>query len=509
MKVLAMYLPQYHRIPENDLWWGEGFTEWTAVKKAEKLYEEHDQPKIPQHENYYDLLDKNTMKWQSELMKKYDVDGMCIYHYWFKEGRQILEKPAENLLRWEDIDMPFCFCWANETWARSWSNLQDKNSWAVLYEPGFNKASRGILLEQDYGDEIQWEEHFAYLLPFFKDKRYIKVNGKPLFLIYKAAEISRLGEMLECWQSLAQSHGLDGLYIVGKGRNAAGKDYCIDAQLFYQPSRSSSDISVPFTQKQNGIAAWEYDDIWKKILEEEPLEKTFFQGVVGYDDTPRRGCMGMIIENGSPEKFSNYLTELMAKSAACGNDVIFLNAWNEWGEGMYLEPDEKHGDAYLRAIPFAKEHYRDRIEAYNKPSGKIAYYKRARSICGFTDKNLFYLHLLDKWMRLRENRCSVAEYLSVRNYGSVAIYGYGLLGKHLYKELIDSDINIKYLIDRQGEQLNINVKVYLPSEIMPKVDAVLVSAVYDYDEIYRLLRDKKIGKILSLETILSELDTIL
>ena len=114
MKVIAMYLPQFHRLRENDEWWGEGFTEWTAVKAAEPLFEGHDQPRVPLNENYYDLLDKKTMEWQSELMKKYSVYGMCFYHYWFKDGRRILEKPAENLLNWNNVDMPFCFSWANE-----------------------------------------------------------------------------------------------------------------------------------------------------------------------------------------------------------------------------------------------------------------------------------------------------------------------------------------------------------------------------------------------------------
>ena len=152
-KIISMYLPQFHRVKENDEWWGEGFTEWTAVKQADSLFDGHYQPRIPLNGNYYDLLDKETMQWQADLMKKYGIDGQCIYHYWFKEGRQILEKPAQNLLKWTDIDMPFCFCWANESWARTWSGLKNTNAWSAKQEPKKQGDHNGLLLEQYYGTE--------------------------------------------------------------------------------------------------------------------------------------------------------------------------------------------------------------------------------------------------------------------------------------------------------------------------------------------------------------------
>ena len=134
MKVIAMYLPQFHKVKENDEWWGDGFTDWVSARQAVPLFDDHYQPHIPQNRNYYDLTDKKTILWQAELMKKYGVDGVCMYHYWFKDGRKILEKPAENLLQWKDVNMPYCFCWANETWARSWSNIKG-NVWSNLSEP--------------------------------------------------------------------------------------------------------------------------------------------------------------------------------------------------------------------------------------------------------------------------------------------------------------------------------------------------------------------------------------
>ena len=144
MKTIAMYLPQFHRVKENDAWWGEGYTEWTAVKNAKPLFEGHNQPRVPLHENYYNLLEKSTMEEQAELAQQYGVDGFCFYHYYFKDGRKILEKPAENLLNWTDIKLPFCFCWANETWARTWSNVGNKNSWNEQLEVKGSKSESGV-----------------------------------------------------------------------------------------------------------------------------------------------------------------------------------------------------------------------------------------------------------------------------------------------------------------------------------------------------------------------------
>ena len=166
-----MYLPQFHEVEENNEWWGNGYTEWTAVKKATPLFHGHKQPKAPFNDNYYNLLDKQTMITQAKLAEEYGIDGFCFYHYYFKNGRKILEKPAENLLKWKDINMPYCFCWANETWARTWSNISGANAWGSKFENKKQKAGSGILLEQRYGQEKEWEEHLEYLIPFFKDEK--------------------------------------------------------------------------------------------------------------------------------------------------------------------------------------------------------------------------------------------------------------------------------------------------------------------------------------------------
>lgn len=145
IRTIAMYLPQFHCIPENDAWWGKGFTEWSTVKAAKPLYESHGQPRIPLNQNYYNLLEKETMLWQAELMHQYGIDGLCFYHYYFKNGKKILEKPAENLLCWKDVNIPFCFCWDSASWARTWSNVGG-NSWADTFEKKEKRQGPGLCL---------------------------------------------------------------------------------------------------------------------------------------------------------------------------------------------------------------------------------------------------------------------------------------------------------------------------------------------------------------------------
>lgn len=505
MNVIAMYLPQYHRTPENDRWWGDGFTDWTAVRGAENLYEGHNQPRIPLNENYYNLLDHDVMSWQADLMEKFEVDGVCLYHYWFKDGRKILEKPAENLLHWKDIHMPFCFCWANETWARSWSTIQNKNAWADNYEIDQDVEENGILLEQEYGKEEQWKEHFYYLLPFFKDERYIKIDGKPLFLIYKAENIPCLIEMLNYWKALCSLCDLPDIYVIGSENNIPSRE-CLDGKLIYQPAKSKGRIPKSWGYTKNSVTILEYDDVWNDILSEKITNKTFLEGVIGYDDTPRRGKNGCIVEHSTPEKFSYYLTELLAKSAACGTDIVFLNAWNEWGEGMYLEPDQKYGEKYLSAIPTAKKNYKNRISKYECIENLVeeTEIEKIDRIKKEAEKDRFYLHILDKWMTQRERGFSIVDWMKRQNYKKIAIYGYGILGKHLHNELCDSEIEVEYIIDQRKNSIHTEHTVYLPSELFPEVEMAVVTALYDYPIVYKNLKDKGINKIVSLDSILNE-----
>ena len=198
-KILAVYLPQFYENEDNNLWWGKGFTDWETVKSAEKYFQGHNEPRIPLGRVYYDLSKKETMQEQARLAKEYGIGGFCFYHYYFKEGKRTLELPAENLLRWKDIDMPFCFNWASESWIRSWSRMSG-NVWAEKYENAGIETANGVLVQQDYGSYPDWVRHFEYLLPFLRDDRYIKQDGKPVFVFYSPNDIKPLKEMTECWR---------------------------------------------------------------------------------------------------------------------------------------------------------------------------------------------------------------------------------------------------------------------------------------------------------------------
>ena len=223
MKIIAFYLPQFHNIPENDEWWGDGFTEWTNVKKAKPLYEGHMQPRVPLGGNYYNLLDDNVKIWQADLAKKYGVYGFCYYHYWFN-GKMLLEKPMEQMLANKEVDIPFCICWANEPWTKAWVGDERK-----------------LLIAQEYGQEEEWKQHFMYLLPFFKDERYITKNGKPLFVFYRPDIVPCMKEMIETWDKLAKENGLSGItfafqsgdYDWNNSKEAKLFDYDIEFQPPY------------------------------------------------------------------------------------------------------------------------------------------------------------------------------------------------------------------------------------------------------------------------------------
>lgn len=506
MKVISMYLPQFHRVKENDEWWGEGFTEWTTVKKAEKLVSNHYQPHVPLNNNYYDLLEQNTMKWQADLMKQYGIDGQCFYHYWFKDGRQILEKPAENLLKWKEINMPFCFCWANETWARTWSKINSKNSWANIFEKKTDKNDTGILLEQKYGNEEQWKQHFEYLLPFFQDKRYIRKENKPVFVIYKAALIPCLNEMLDRWNQWAKESGLPGVYVIGANSNQRIDRY-LDAVLYHEPQRAIGIIKNEKTDRQ-GFFTLNYDEVWTEILRfRAKNEKAIYGGFVGYDDTPRRGKNGTIIEGATPQQFQQYLTELIAKNMRKNNDLIFLNAWNEWGEGMYLEPDEKYRYAYLESVKYAKEHYSECLGKYddNLLKADVHLLNDLETLNAKCERYEGYWRILERWLTLKEENVCLERYFADRKIATVAVYGAGMIGRHLLRELENGKVEVKYAIDRKADTLNVDVKVYSPDEDLPQVDAIIITATYDFVQIKDKLKKRGYMNVISLEEVLTEI----
>lgn len=356
VKLITFYLPQYHVIPENNQWWGEEFTEWTNVKKAIPIYHNHYQPRIPYEENYYDLLDNSVMEKQMGLAKKYGIYGFCFYHYWFK-GKKLLEKPIENLLENKKADLPFCLSWANEPWTRSWDG---------------DLGSKQILIAQDYGDREEWKEHFMYLLPFFKDERYIKEDGMPVFLVYRANNIPNCAEMFGYWRKLAKENGLNGLYLIqmNTGFGYLKDNRIFDAVVDFEPMRSlysgqddylktwsTRDKMVRNLRNYDGfkkllIEKVSYDSVCKTILSTKklPIKKRYYGMFTGFDNSPRKQRKGLIVTDNTPKKFENYLAKQIERSIRENNDMLFINAWNEWAEGAYLEPDEHYGFAYLNSV---------------------------------------------------------------------------------------------------------------------------------------------------------------
>lgn len=500
MKVIAMYLPQFYRTKENDEWWGEGYTDWVAVKNADKLFTNHHEPRVPLNNNYYNLLEKENMSWQAEHMSKYNVYGMCFYHYWFKDGKQVLEKPAENLLKWKNINMPFCFSWANETWARSWSKISDKNTRfndRMNFQSDKMANDTGILLEQSYGDRSDWEKHFNYLVNFFKDERYIKIENKPIFIIYKPKLISCFEKMKKLWNDLARKNGFKGIYFIAT--NSQNSENLYDAVMYQQPGMVISQYYTESTYSEIYPLkkCIDYEDMWNKIIDSssKKVEKTYFGGVVGYDDSPRRGKGGTGIINASPEILKKYFKKLIKINENNNVEYVFLNAWNEWGEGMYMEPDTSYEFGYLQAVKEAMEEYRNELIEVNSNNVVIDNQKTI-------DRYKGYWKILDEWLSIKEDKKSVSLYLKKKNITSIAIYGVGMLGRHLIKEIENSDIVIKYCVDRYLDIVDNKYKIYGMDEKLPHADAIIITATYDYDNIYSHIIKRFDGKIISLDDLI-------
>lgn len=362
IKIIANYLPQYHQIPENDKWWGEGFTDWIAVKKAEPRFADHRQPRIPLNDNYYDLSETENIRWQAKLAREYGIYGFGIYHYWFSSELQLLQTPSEIILNNKDIDINFMFIWDNFTWKRTWSKLSTGNVWAPSFdgEGSENPASKdedGILAELKYGDETEWKKHFDYLLQFFRDERYIKIDNKPVFSFYQPRNnFALIKKMVEYWDELARENGFDGIMCLSKDILYPVK---LERRMKYSPFQMTTPllflkykIKSNIHKKKKKIAVWSYDEVWKDILTEAyfSAKDSYLCGFVDYDDSPRRGNEARIVVGSSPEKFKQYMKKLVDISRKQNKEYLFLMAWNEWGEGSYLEPDTEYRYKYLEAI---------------------------------------------------------------------------------------------------------------------------------------------------------------
>lgn len=368
-KIIAMYLPQYHEIPENNEFWGKGFTDWVTVKNAKPLYYGHNQPRVPLNNNYYDLSLKDNVEWQCKLAKDYGIDGFGIYHYWFNNEKNILTKPAEIILENKDINMDYFFAWDNANWKRSWSNVAG-NDWAPAMDKKPKKGEPIILIPYILGEEKDWENHYSCLKPYFQDNRYIRKDNKPIFIIFNYDE--QIGRMCTHWDKLAKQDGFEGMYFIfryGEQYNIPAKEHVFKYEPLFSGWNKIPPIYVRAINKlrrllgiKYGPRKFNYDEVWRSILENTRNESRndFFSGAfVTYDDTPRRGLRGTVVTESTPEKFKNYLLQLVAICKQQEKEYIFLTAWNEWGEGAYLEPDTNRRYEYIEMVKQLKNEKND------------------------------------------------------------------------------------------------------------------------------------------------------
>lgn len=367
IKPIAIYLPQFHPIPENDQWWGKGFTEWTNVTKGKPLFEGHYQPHLPADLGFYDLRLEESRIAQETLAKQYGVHGFCYYHYWFN-GKLILNEPLDRKLKNLKEDFPFMMCWANENWTRRWDGQEQE-----------------ILLEQNYSEQDDIA-HIHHLIPFFKDTRYIRVDNKPVFIVYKPFLFKNPTETAKRWREVAAENGLELYlchtvfsYVEGWDTLVEGFDAAIDFEPFgirhenvfstlekikknSHQSRITNKIvrkirhkfNLPLTASKMILNKLNYDFLYKNLKPLHEFSFKLYPSVVpGWDNTSRRkNNPTLILDHATPESFENWLTQVVDDFEPYSKDenFVFINAWNEWAEGNHLEPCQKWGNAYLEKL---------------------------------------------------------------------------------------------------------------------------------------------------------------
>ena len=354
-RILALYLPQFHPIPENDQWWGKGFTEWTNVGKAKPLFRGHYQPHVPADLGYYDLRVPETRIAQAEMAKKYGIEGFMYWHYWFGNGKRLLERPFNEVLKSGEPDFPFALAWANETWKGFAHGLKNRN----------------VLIEQLYPGDEDYIAHFNEVLPAFKDKRYITVDGKPIFLIYKPHQLPDASHYINLWQRLAKENGLPGIYFIAHHQSTKEHNYKpereslqemlswgFDAVNFVRLTKCLENRSL-FDKLYGRIKRFVYkiplaipykramryftDDIDKD-------ERVIPSIIPSWDHSPRSGKEALVLTNSTPELFGQHIDNVLNNVSEKENKLIILKSWNEWAEGNYMEPDLRWGTQFLDVL---------------------------------------------------------------------------------------------------------------------------------------------------------------
>lgn len=344
IRLIASYLPQYHPTKENDEWWGKGFTEWTNVGKAIPLFKGHYQPRVPADLGYYDLRLPSVREEQAKMASEYGIEGFCYWHYWFGNGKRILETVFNEVLETGKPDFPFCLGWANETWSGIWHGAKNR-----------------ILLEQKYPGIADYEAHFFEVLKAFKDSRYIRVDNKPLFMIYKPELVPDIEAFISCWRKLALENGLDGIYFVGQTVEILKKEKILNMgfdsiniiRLYECRTRKFSLVQRAIRRVFGGLSVFEYGDAQKFFTGKEDSEINCIPTIIpNWDHSPRSGRRAYILNNSKPEYFREHVKTVVnsIKHKDYQHRISFVKSWNEWGEGNYLEPDIKFGKEYLEVL---------------------------------------------------------------------------------------------------------------------------------------------------------------
>ena len=346
VRLIAFYLPQFHSIPENDAWWGEGFTEWTNVRTATPQFTGHYQPRVPIDAGYYDLREPDVQRRQVELAKRHGIGGFCFYFYWFA-GRRLLETPLLNYLNDNTLDLPFCLCWANENWTRRWDGRE-----------------QDLLIGQEHSteDDLRFIE---YVSLYLKDSRYIRIDGRPLLLVYRPALFPDPAATVVRWREWCRASGIGELYIamVQSFQDLDPRPYGIDAAVeFPWHTGLPTDVTAHLVPAKSEFRGHVFD--WKDYAtkcEDQPDQPwTQMRGVMpGWDNTPRRKSEAHLFQGHTPAGYGRWLRSALrwtlARNRSAEERLLFINAWNEWGEGAYLEPDHRFGYAFLNATRTAVE----------------------------------------------------------------------------------------------------------------------------------------------------------
>ena len=346
-RIIAFYLPQYHPIPENDAWWGKGFTEWTNVGKAKPLYRGHYQPRVPADLGYYDLRVPETRQAQADMARSYGVEGFMYWHYWFGGGKRLLERPFNEVLASGEPDFPFALAWANETWKGFAHGLTNRNT----------------LIEQRYLGEQDYIDHFHAVLPAFRDRRYITVDGKPLFMVYKPLQHPDMQAFVELWQRLARENGLPGIYFVGQAE--VGQEQKIlrlgmDAACIFRmiervnprPFLTNAVQRIKITLFQHP-RVFRYAEAARWFVGPEDTRDDIIPTIYsGWDHTPRSGCEGTVFSHYTPDVFERHVKQVLraVENKPASLKIVFVKSWNEWGEGNYMEPDRRYGLQFLERL---------------------------------------------------------------------------------------------------------------------------------------------------------------